>query len=130
MLTDFTKGKLSWTCPLRAPDSPGFGRFQSAWRPSGHCGSCDRQIDHSFQVPTETFELQFQPVGFLAHIPHPPITRAALPPAKHLLNLTANRTEQPVGPHRRWPQLLAPAGLAQNPVGHAAFCAPLAAGLA
>ncbi len=87
------------------------------------------QVGQPFEVPTHAFELQFQPVAFATHIPHPPITGAALPPAEYFLNLTADRTEQPVHAHGGQAQLLPPAGLVQNPVGHAVLTAPLAARL-
>lgn len=92
--------------------------------------SCRAQIHQPFQVPTHTFELQFQAVGFAAHISYPPVARAPFPPAKDLLDFTPDRTEQPVRPHGRRAQLLPAAGLAQYPVGHAVLPAPFTAGLA
>ena len=91
------------------------------------CGSDCAHIGQAFQFPTDTFELQFQPVGLrptyaLAGNPPP------LPPGKHGFNLTPDRTEQSVRPDRRRAQLLAAAGLAQNPVGHAVLPTPFAPG--
>ena len=127
MSVHLTKVKWCWMRPLRAVRRSGFDPFQ----PTGGCfvgsGSHRAHIHQPFQVPTDAFELQFQPVAFAPHIPHPPITGAALPPAKHLFNLTPNRTEQPVGSHRRCPQLFPSAGFAQNPVGHSLAPAPFAA---
>src|ERR1700722_18272630 len=101
MLTNFTQGKLSWLRPLRAPDRPCFGQFQLTGRRCGCYFSCGPQIRQPFEVPTDAFELQFQPVGFLAYIPHPPITCASLPPAEYFLDLAPDRTEQPVDPQCR-----------------------------
>src|SRR5208282_3682017 len=129
MLSHFTKIKLCWPHPLGVVAHPGFGRFQSFGLRFWRGFSCRTQIGQPFEVPTDTFELQFQPVGFASHIPHPPVTCAPLPPSKHFLNLAPNRTEQPVRPHSGWPQLLPTAGLAQNPVGHTVLPAPFAAGL-
>src|SRR6266550_819594 len=102
--------------------SPGDGRLGP-----GFSGRAQR--GQPFQVPTDTFELQFQPVAFAPHISYPPVTRATLPPAEHFLKLTPDRTEQPVGPHRRVPQFFAATGLAQNPVGDFVSATPFTAGL-
>src|SRR5476649_2481283 len=96
MLSYFTKVKMCQPRPLRAVDRSGFGRFQPACVRFEGDRSCDAQVGQPFEVPTDALELQFQPVGFTAHIPHPPVTRAPLPPPKHFLNLTADRTEQSV----------------------------------
>src|SRR5271163_3915051 len=130
MSVHFTKLKLCWPRSWRAVPRSGFDRFQQTGGCFVSSDSCRAQIDEPFEVPTDAFELQFQPVGRLAHIPHPPITGAPLPPGKYRFNLTPDRTEQPVRPHRRRAQLLPPAGLAQNPVGHAVLPAPFAPRLA
>lgn len=74
------------------------------------------QIGQPFEVPTDALELQFQSVGFVSHIPHPPVACAPLPPAEHLFNLAPDRTEQPVRPEGRRAQLLSPAGLGKIPL--------------
>jgi hypothetical protein len=126
----FTKLKLCRPRPARAVQRSGFDRFQPTGGRLVSSDSGRAQIGQAFQVPMDTIELLFQPVGRLAHIPHSPITRAPLPPGKDRFNFTPDRTEPPVDPHRRWPQLLSEAGLAQNPVGQAVFPAPFVAGLA
>src|SRR5208282_1433574 len=128
MSSYFTKVKLSWPRLLRAVERPDFGWVQPTGGRSGLRGSCRAQIGQPFQIPTDAFELQFQPVGFVPHIPHPPVARRPLPPAKHFFNLAPDRTEQPVDPHTRRAQLFPTAGLAQNPVGHTVLPAPLTSG--
>ncbi len=130
MSVHFTKVKLCWPCRLEAIQHSDFGRFQPTGGRFWGFDSCRTQIGQSFQVPTNAFELQFQPVGFAPHIAHPPITCAPLPPSKNGFNFTPDRTEQPVCPHRRRTQLLSAAGLAQNPVSHTVLTAPFAPGLA
>ena len=129
MSVHFTKIKLCQPRPVRAVRRFGLDQFQPVRGRFAGGGSCRAQIGQPFQVPTDTFELQFQSVGRLAHIPHSPITCAPLPPGKHGFNFTPDRTEQPIRSEGRRVQLLAPAGLAQNPVGHAVLPAPFAAGL-
>src|SRR5271154_1727084 len=128
MSSEFTWAKTSvW----RVGDggwAPRFHRFVPPVPRSGRWFSCRGQTDQPFQVPTDAFELQFQAVGFMAHIPHAPVARAALPPAKHFLNLTTDRTEQPVGADRRRSQLLPTARFAQDPVRHTLPPAPFAPG--
>lgn len=92
MSLQFTKVKLSWPHSLRVVHRTGLDRFRTAGGRFVGLGSCRVQIEQTFQVPTGAFELQFQPVGPLAHIPHSPITRASLPPSKHGYNLTVDRT--------------------------------------
>jgi hypothetical protein len=101
MLSHFTKVKLSWSRRQRAVVRPDFDRLEPV---AGHLPrrfSCRAQIGQPFQVPTDTFELQFQPIGFVSHIAHPPVARAPLPPPKHFLNLAADGTEEPVDANRR-----------------------------
>ena len=90
--------------------------------------SCSGQSRQPFEVPTDAFKLQFQPVGVPPYIPHPPVTRAAFPPAKDSFDPAPQSAQQLVDPHRRVPQFFPTAGLAQNPVGDAVLTAPLAAG--
>jgi hypothetical protein len=100
MSAHFPKLKLPQPRPLRAFRRSGFDPFQPADRRFVGPGSCRTQIGQSFQVPTDAFELQFQPVGRLAYIAHPSIAGAPFPPGKDRFNFTPDRTEQPVRPHR------------------------------
>ena len=128
MSVHFTKIKLCWPRSLRAVAHSCLDRFPPVGRRFVGRGSCRAQSHQSFQIPTDTFELQFQTIARLPQISYSPITGAPLPPGKHGFNLTPDRTEQTVRPHRRRAQLLPTAGLAQNPVGHAVFPAPFAPG--
>ncbi len=55
--------------------------------------SCSSQVGPAFEVPTDAFEFQFQPVAFSSHIPHPPVTEAPLPPAKDPFYAAAHRAQ-------------------------------------
>lgn len=125
----FTKIKLCWPRLVRAVLRSGLDRFQPAGGRFEGDRSCRAQIGQPFQFLTDAFELQFQTVGPLAHIPYSPITRAPLPPGKDRFNLTPDRTKQLVDLHCCRAQFFPAAGLAQNPVGHTVFRAPFVAGL-
>src|SRR5487761_2585308 len=127
MAPTFFNVKMVYRTESRSALSPRCRSFSPVGERWGCDDSCRTQIGQAFQVPTDTFELQFQSVGLVPHIPHSPVARAALPPTKHLLNLTPDRTEQPVHSHIRVLQLFPSAGLAQNPVGHAVPTTPHAA---
>ena len=62
MLSHFTKIKLSWPIRKRAIDRPDFRRWEPVARHLPRRLSWSAQIGQPFQVPTDTFELQFQPV--------------------------------------------------------------------
>jgi len=119
MLIRFKKVKSSCLRALRAVPRSGFDRFEPAGERWVGSSSCRAQLGQPFQVPADTFELRFHPVGRLPQLRHAPITCAPLPPKQNSFNPTPDRTEQLVGPHGCRKQLLSTAGLEQNAVGHA-----------
>jgi hypothetical protein len=64
MSAHFTKIETCWPRPLQAVEQSGLSRFEPIRRRWARGFSCCAQIGQPFQVPTDTFELQFQPVGF------------------------------------------------------------------
>src|SRR5690606_6859480 len=82
----------SWSRPQQRCCA-GFGGQSRRNLPSP---SCSAQTDPAFEIPTQTFELQFQTVARPAHIAHLPVAQTALPVAKDFFNPTAHRTEQSV----------------------------------
>jgi hypothetical protein len=88
----FSKLKLTWPRLLKVVDRSGFDQFQPIGRRFWRGLSCHAQIGQPFQIPTPPFELQFQPVMCLPHMPHPPAVCAPPPPPKHFSIL--HRIEQ------------------------------------
>ena len=108
-------------------------RFYRLARRGGHSErdfSGPAQSGQSFQVPTDAFELQFEPVGVPAHIAHAPVTRTTLPPAKYFLNPTTHPAQALVALHLLGEQFGPAMWSAQNAVGDGLFRQPPAAGLA